>query len=75
MKGRVVILQVISGDVIPGYAAGEKGELMEDSESSHWWMVVDWLVMEQDQDRPVDYEFSLDVLILHSFWDTQLEKT
>lgn len=41
MKGRVVILQVISGDVIPGYAAGEKGELMEDSESSHWWMVVD----------------------------------
>lgn len=40
MKGRVVILQVNSGDVIPGYAAGEKGELLEDSESSHWWMVV-----------------------------------
>ena len=31
-----VILQVISGDVVPGYAGGENGELMEDSESSHW---------------------------------------
>ena len=31
-----VILQVISGDVVPGYAGGENGEFMEDSESSHW---------------------------------------
>lgn len=31
-----VILQVISGDVAPGYAGGENGELTEDSESSRW---------------------------------------
>lgn len=38
-------------------------------------MAIEGLVIEWDQDRLVGYQFSLDMLNLSSFGDTQLEKT